>query len=88
MKKQVGLYEVDAIDNAMIAVNPKKYFEKYDYKNINKMPKGMRKDDPGLSFDVYASQIMSLHEYETIGKIPQQKVQKRFQVKKWCYEND
>ena len=52
------------------------------------MPKGMRKDDPGLSFDVYASQIMSLHEYETIGKIPQQKVQKRFQVKKWCYEND
>ena len=48
----------------------------------------MRKDDPGLSFDIYASQIMSLHEYETIGKIPQQKVQKRFQVKKWCYEND
>ena len=40
--KQVGVYEIESIDNANIAtvvVNPKKYFEKYKDKSINKNTK-------------------------------------------------
>ena len=38
LKKQVGLYEVESIDNPnmiTIAVNPKKYFEKFRNKQVN-----------------------------------------------------
>ena len=39
LKKQVGLYEVENINNAYIlaiAVNPKEYFEKYKNYSVNK----------------------------------------------------
>ena len=42
IKKQVGLYKIQSIDNAniiTIAVNPKEYFEKYRDKTVNKKQK-------------------------------------------------
>ena len=38
-KKQMGLFEIENIDNAnvcTIAVNPKEYFEKFKNRNVNK----------------------------------------------------
>ena len=46
LKKQVGLYEVENINNAnisTIAVNPKDYFEKYKDYSVNKKHKGVKK---------------------------------------------
>ena len=43
IKKQVGLYEIESIDNGniiTISVNPKKYFEKYRDKAVKKKHKG------------------------------------------------
>ena len=45
-KKQVGLYEVESIDNAnlvTIAVNPKEYIEIFKNKVMNKKHKGVKK---------------------------------------------
>ena len=75
MKKQVGLYEIEAIDNAnliTVAVNLKEYFEKYKNKKINKKHKGIKKGTAGMSFDAHANR-MSLHEHETVSKNPQKK---------------
>ena len=70
-KKQVGLHEVEAIDNQnmiTIAVNPKEYFKNYKNKNINKKHNDTRKDASGMIFKSYARKIMSLrdHDSETI----------------------
>ena len=46
-EKQVGLYEIESIDNpniVTIAVNLKKYFEKYWDKSFSKKHKGLKKD--------------------------------------------
>ena len=46
LKKQVGLYEIESIDNPnmiTIAVNPKEYFEKFRKKQFNKKHKGGEK---------------------------------------------
>ena len=46
-KKQVGLYEVENINNAnilTIAINPKEYFEKYKEFSANKKHKGLIKN--------------------------------------------
>ena len=66
IKKQVGLYENESIDNAnitTIAVNPKQYFEKYRDKTINKKHKGLKRDAPGMNFEAYSQCICSLHEF-------------------------
>ena len=49
VKKQMGLYEIENINNTnicTIAVNPKKYFEKFKNRSINKSHKGIRRDTP------------------------------------------
>ena len=49
LKKQVGLYEIESIDNPniiTILINPKEYFEKYRDKKINKKHKGLKRDTP------------------------------------------
>ena len=46
-KKQVGLYEVENINNAnilTIAINPKEYFETYKDFSTNKKHKGLIKN--------------------------------------------
>ena len=53
LKKKVGLYEVENINNTNItvAVNPKEYFEKYRDKTVNKKHKGLKRDTPGMNFE-------------------------------------
>ena len=68
LKKQVGLYEIESIDNAnliTISVNPKEYFEKYRDKIVNKKHKGLEKDTPGMNFEAYSQRICSLHKFHT-----------------------
>ena len=65
-KKQVGLYEVESVDNAnllIIAVNPKEYYEIFKKKSINKKHKGVKKSTPGMNFESFASRIMDIREY-------------------------
>ena len=59
-KKQMGLFEIENIDNAnvcTIAVNPKEYFEKFKNRNVNKKHKGVKKGTLGMMFDNYAQRI-------------------------------
>ena len=62
-KKQMGLCEIENIDNqniCTIAVNPKEYFEKFKNRKINKKHKGVRRDTPGMHFERYAVRINNL----------------------------
>ena len=66
LKKQVGLYEVENINNTnilTIAINPKEYFEKYKDFSINKKHKGLKKNTPGMDFEAYSERLSTLHEY-------------------------
>ena len=66
IKKQVGLYQTESIDSTniiSIAVNPKEYFEKYRDKTVYKKHKGLKRDTPGMNFEVYSQHICSLHEF-------------------------
>ena len=62
-KKEMGLCEAESIDNpniCIIAINPKKYFEKFRDRNINKKHKGVTRDAPGMNFEIYTSRIAPL----------------------------
>ena len=82
-KKVMGLYEIENIDNqniCTIAVNPKKYFEKFKNRKINKKHKGVRKDTQDMNFESYAMRINMLRESDD--KKEEKKIaQKRLQVK-------
>ena len=83
-KKQVGLYEVESIDNAnlvTIAVNPKEYYEVFKSKAINKKHKGIKKTTTGIDFISFASRIMDEQEYTLRQKQAKSIKQMRFQVK-------
>ena len=65
LKKQVGLYELQNINNTnilTIAINPKEYFEKYKDLSINKK-QGLKKNTPGMDFEAYSERLCTLHEY-------------------------
>ena len=83
-KKEMGLFEIENIDNSnicTIAVNPKEYFEKFRNKSINKKHKGVRKNTKGMDFQRYANRIKDLR-IDLSNEENQEKVtQKRFQVK-------
>ena len=83
-KKQVGLYEVENIDNpnlVTIVVNPKEYIEIFKNKAINKKHKGVKKSTPGMNFESFASRIMDVREF-TYSEKPSKKIkQMRFQLK-------
>ena len=84
MKKKVGFYEVESIDDAnivTIAVNPKEYFEVFRNKAINKKHKGVKKSTPGMNFEAFSSRIMDIREYSYAEKIPKTVSQKRFNIK-------
>ena len=53
-----------------IAVNLKKYFEKFRDKQFNKKHKGVKKDAQGMNFEAYAERIMNLREYQQVSKKP------------------
>ena len=82
LKKQVGLHEIESINNPnilTISINPKEYFEKCRDKNINKKHKGLKRDTPGMDFEAYSSRLASLHEFCDKPKTNKIK-QKRFQI--------
>ena len=82
-KKEMGLYEIENIDNqniCTIAVNPKEYFEKFKNRKINKKHKGVRRDTPGMTFESYAMRINMLRDIDC--KREEKKItQKRLQFK-------
>ena len=87
VKKQVGLFEIENIDQPnviTIALNPKEYYERFANHTYNKKHKALKKSTPDMDFDPYSSRLSDLTEYygEFIQKPnPVQKiVQKRFQV--------
>ena len=85
LKKQVGLYKVENVDNAniiTIAVNPKECFEKYRDKTGNGKHKGLKRDTPAINFEAYSQRICSLHEFCNNQK-PQKIKQKHFQIINW-----
>ena len=85
IKKEVGLYEVESIDNAnlvTIAVNPKECFEVFKNKAINKKHKGVKKFTPGMDLESFASRIMDIREYTQSQKRSKQITQMRFQLKR------
>ena len=60
-EKQVGLYEIKIIGNpniVTIIINPKSYSEMCRGKSFNKKHKGLKKDIPGMHFEVYANRVM------------------------------
>ena len=60
-EKQVGLYEIKITGNpniVTIIINPKSYSEKCRGKSFNKKHKGLKKDIPGMHFEVYANRVM------------------------------
>ena len=84
-KKQMGLYEIENIDNqniCTIAINPKEYFEKFKNRKINKKHKGVRRDTPGMFFESYAARIKNLRDdLDFVRKDEKKIIQKRLQVK-------
>ena len=79
-EKQVGLYEIESIDNpniVTIGVNPKECFEKY--REIKVSIKRLKMDTPGMHFEAYANRVMSLNDFfkQKVKKIQQN----RFQIK-------
>ena len=58
----MGLYKIENIDNqniCTIAINPKKYFEKFKNRKINNKHKGVRRDTKSMPFEAYANRITS-----------------------------
>ena len=83
-KKQMGLFEIEHIDNpnvCTIAVNPKEYFEKFKNKDINKKHKGVRKGTRGMLFENYANQIKRLRYDLDMSPSVERIKQKRFEVR-------
>ena len=83
-KKQMGLYEIEQINNqnvCTIAVNPKEYFEKFKNKDINKKHKGVKKGTRGMMFENYANRIKQLRYDLDILPSCEYVTQKRFEIK-------
>ena len=83
-KKQMGLFEIEHIDNpnaCTIAVNPKEYFEKFKNKDTNKKHKGVRKGTRGMMFENYANRIKRLRYDLNVSPSCEFVNQKRFEVR-------
>ena len=83
-KKQMGLFEIEHIDNpnvCTIAVNPKEYFEKFKNKDINKKHKGVTKGTRGMMFENYANRIKRLRYDLNMSQPIENIKQKRFQIR-------
>ena len=81
-EKQVGLHEVQGIDNpniVTITVNLKEYIEKYKDNSLNKNHKGLKKEISGMHSEAYANRVMTLNGFanQKVKKIQQN----RFQIK-------
>ena len=76
IKKQVGLYKTEAIDNPTmisIIVNPKEYKEHYQNKDSNKRQRGVCRGTTGMTLEALVSCISSLQEHEDTKKLKSEK---------------
>ena len=84
LKKQVGLFEIENTDKPniiTIALNPKKYYERFYDHSDNKTHKGLKKSTPGMDFDSYSERLADLNEFsKEFLKKPKKIDQKRFQI--------
>ena len=83
LKKQVGLFEIENINNAnviTIALNPKEYYEKYIDHSHNKKHKGLKRGIGGMDFASYSGRLVDLNEYCRHYLKPKKIEQKSFQI--------
>ena len=87
LKKNVGLFEIENINNAnviTVALNPKEYYERFINHSDNKKHKGIKKLTPGMDFDSYSNRLSDLTEYFNEFLTTDNKVkkieQRRFQI--------
>ena len=62
----MGLFEIESINKAnviTIALNPKKYYERFDDHSDNKKHKGLKKSTRDMDFDFYSSRLADLNEF-------------------------
>ena len=75
-RKKLGHFQIEHIDNLCIltlVVNPKKYLELFEDKNLNKKHKGIKKGSSGLGFENISQRIKSLVSFDTFKKPPHYK---------------
>ena len=66
LRKNVGLFEVENIDNAnviTITLAPKEYYERFVNYSDTKKHKGIKKLTPDMDFDSYSNCLCDLTEY-------------------------
>ena len=66
LKKQVGLFEIENINQVniiMIALNPKECYEKFEDHSNNKKHKGLKTSTAGMDFDSYSERLSDLNEF-------------------------
>ena len=65
VKKNVGIFEIENINNAnviTVAFNPKEYYQRFINHSDNKKHKGMKKLTPDMDFDSYSNRLSDLTE--------------------------
>ena len=83
LKKQVMLFEIENINNAniiTIALNPKKYYEKYIDHFDNKKHKRLKRGTWSMDFDSYSGRLADLNEFCRHYLKPKKIEQKMFQI--------
>ena len=84
LKKQIGLFEIENIDNPniiTITLNPKEYYEKFNDHSDNKKHKGLKKSTEEIDFDSYSERLADLNEFSKEYLKKTKKIQqKRFQI--------
>ena len=73
MYKSLGFFSVENIENPCYltnACNPKEYFEMFENNLVNKKHWGIKKGSSGISFENYASRIVSLANFDYFQKPP------------------
>ena len=88
LKKQVGLFEIENINEPniiTIALNPKEYYEKFNNHTDNRKHKGLKKSTRGMDFDSYSERLADLSEFsKEFFKKPKKIEQKKFQIMTLC----
>ena len=73
MYKSLGYFSIENIENSCylaITYNPKEYFEMFENNLVNKKQRGIKKGSSGMSFENYASRIVSLVNFHYFQKPP------------------
>ena len=66
LQKQVGLYEIESINNPTIltiSMNPKEYYEEFRNRTDNKRYKGINKNELGMDFERYGKKKFVSERY-------------------------